>query len=157
VKNLNQQQKWIGLGLIAFGVLFALNLWWLMPIVLITGLAIFIYTQQRKDGNIGRAVQGGLWLLGLAGIFLLRPFVPVPALFLLLAGVSMLLRGHEEKADNVIQQFWNGFRKRNSASAQSHATSVPITPNGPSDTPENPETVGAAHNDIPNTGPTTKL
>lgn len=159
MKNLNQQQWYLGIAMIAVGVLIAFNLWGLLPIALITGLAIFVYTQQRKEGNTARAVQGGLWLLGMAGIILLSHFIPWAALLMLLAGTSLLLRGNEEKVDAFIQQMFKGLRKRDRSSAsQSSATDVPITPNGPNSTPEPPETPGtSSYTDVPNTGPTTRL
>jgi hypothetical protein len=158
LNNLNEQQSWyLGIGLIVFAVLLFFNLWWLVPIVLTAGLAIFVYTQQRQEGNIGRAVQGGLWLMGLALLLLLKSFVQVPAIamILLLAGASLLLRGREDKVDATVQQALRGFRKRESS--QAGATSVPITSADPNGTPQSPEPSGAAYGEPPNTGPTTRL
>ncbi len=99
--NTNRQQSVsIGAILIGVGVLWWLNLWWLLvPGILAVGGAIG-YVQRRTYGRPVEAVQIGLWGMGLGLLFLLGFVWPG---ILLLAGLSILLRGRENEADAAIQ------------------------------------------------------
>ena len=91
--NLNAQQTRIaGFALIAFAVVMILDLWWLLPVAMLGGAGVAIYRRERSIGQINSAVQGGLWGLGLAVLYVLGAIFPG---VLLLGGASLLLRGNE--------------------------------------------------------------
>jgi hypothetical protein len=99
--NLNTQQtRMLGIGLIALAVVIIFNLWSLIPVALLAGGGAYIYRRERSAGRINSAVQGGLWGIGLAVLYLIDFVLPG---VLLLAGASLLLRGKEEQADVRVQ------------------------------------------------------
>ncbi len=99
--NFNRQQnQYVGIALIIFGIFAVLRLWWLVLPLLFVGGGYYLYTQRRATGQINEAVQMGLWGLGL-GLLFLADFI-FPGV-LLLAGASLLLRGNEAKADAWVQ------------------------------------------------------
>ncbi|GAB4109246.1 MAG: hypothetical protein OHK0022_61740 [Roseiflexaceae bacterium] len=100
--NTNRQQSVsIGAILIGLGLLWWLNLWWLLlPAFLAVGGAIG-YVQRRSFGRPVEAVQIGLWGVGLSLLFLIGFVWPG---ILLLAGLSILLRGRELEADAAVQR-----------------------------------------------------
>ena len=62
----------LGGFLIALGLVWWLNLWWvLLPGLLIAG-GVIAYRQRRSLGRPIEAVQAGLWCVGLALLFLDR-------------------------------------------------------------------------------------
>ncbi|HEU4323817.1 MAG TPA: hypothetical protein VFS21_11765 [Roseiflexaceae bacterium] len=121
--NTNRQQSVsIGTIMIGVGLLWWLNLWWLLvPGILAVGGAIG-YVQRRTYGRPVEAVQIGLWGVGLGLLFLLGFVWPG---ILLLAGLSILLRGREIEADTAIQNALARIANRGRA-APSPVQQVPI-------------------------------
>jgi hypothetical protein len=102
MKPFNQRQvRYVGIGLIVCGVLAALQLGRLLPIVGLWTLGISLYSFRRQEGRIAAAINSGMWLIGL-GFLLLWHTVFFPGV-LLLAGLSLLLRGNEWAVDKQIQ------------------------------------------------------
>jgi hypothetical protein len=102
LRNMDQRTlRYIGIGLIAVGAFAALRLWFLLPLLVLGGVGAFLYVERRREGRIAAAVQSGLWLVGM-GVLLLINFV-FPGV-LLLAGASLLLRGHEAQADQRVSE-----------------------------------------------------
>jgi hypothetical protein len=102
LRNMDQRTlRYFGIGLIALGVFAALRLWFLLPLLVLGGVGAFLYVERRREGRIAVAVQSGLWLVGM-GLLLLINFV-FPGV-LLLAGASLLLRGHEAQADQRVSE-----------------------------------------------------
>lgn len=142
---MNRQQNSVVVGavLIGLGIVWWLNLWWLIwPGVLFVAGAM-AYTQRRRLGRTVEAVQAGLWLFGLGLLFLLHFVFPG---ILLLAGASILLRGREYQADDQVQALLSGLRSSRGASRNPlPGQQVPYT------TPETNVT------DTPRVGKTTRL
>ena len=136
--NLNAQQTRIaGFALIAFAVVMILDLWWLLPVAMLGGAGVAIYRRERSIGQINSAVQGGLWGLGLAVLYVLGAIFPG---VLLLGGASLLLRGNEAKVDAKVQEIIERRRARRSFQASSVTPPVaqpPVTveqPRNPNET-----------------------
>jgi hypothetical protein len=100
--NSNRQQSvTIGAALIALGIVWWFNLWWLIgPAALIAGGA-FAYIQRRNLGRQNEAFQIALWCVGF-GLLLLLGFAWPGILFLL--GASLLLRGREYEAETRVRE-----------------------------------------------------
>lgn len=95
--RLNQQQTLvIGTSLIVLGIVMALNLWALLPVLVLGGAGAYLYRERRRIGRTGAAVQSGIWLIGLALLFLIDFVVPG---IIILAGLSLLARGREAAID----------------------------------------------------------
>ncbi len=123
--NFNRNQtKFIGILLIALGMFAIFRLWWLLPALLLGGAGVYIYQRQHKAGRMGEAVQGGLWGLGLALLYLIDFIFPG---VLLLGGASLLLRGHEQNADVRVQNAIT--RVRNFRAKAAVNTSAPASTN----------------------------
>jgi|GEM_PF-761177 len=124
--NSNKQQSMmLGGFLIALGLVWWMNLWWvLLPGLLIAG-GIIGYRQRRSLGRPIEAVQAGLWCFGLALLFLIGG---IWLGVLLLAGVSILIRGRELQVDDRIQAMFAQARSRRRVASQPVTTQqVPIT------------------------------
>jgi hypothetical protein len=123
--NPNKQQSvMFGGFLIALGLVWWLNLWWvLLPGLLIAG-GVIGYRQRRSLGRPIEAVQAGLWCIGLALLFLIGGIWPG---VLLLAGVSILIRGRELQVDDRLQSLFAQARSRRVASPPVTTQQVPIT------------------------------
>lgn len=136
-----KQARYLGIALIVLGVFAVFNLWWLLPTLVLGAAGVYVYTQRRQMGRIGEAIQGGLWLLGLALLVLVGWIFPG---VLLLAGVSLLLRGREHDIDNRVQRLVTRFQNRRyGARVPSTSTSqnVPVqTPPANSEREEQPST-----------------
>jgi hypothetical protein len=123
--NLDRRQQVIaGVFLISLGLLWWLNMWWLLWPGALAVAGVAAYVQRRAMGRTVEAVQGGLWGLGLAALFLLH-FVWPGLLFL--AGASILLRGREEQADTRVQRALTLARRRPAAIQPVHSQHVPVT------------------------------
>ncbi|MCX7859334.1 MAG: hypothetical protein N2385_04530 [Chloroflexus sp.] len=96
----NDQTRFIGLLLVALGVVAIFKLWWLVPIALLAGGGIAIYRRQRSLGRTNEAVQALLWGVGLA---LLSLFNLVWPGILVLGGISLLMLGREAEVE---QRMW---------------------------------------------------
>lgn len=152
--NFNRQQtKYVGLALIALGVFALLRLWWLLPVLLLGGGGVYLYLQRRRMGKVNEAIQFGLWGIGL-GILTMLKFFFFPGL-LLLAGASLLLRGHEAQADSRVQALLSQFmnRRNNASTAMSKTT----TNSAPTYEPAKPTKVTIVEDDQPATGETVRL
>ncbi|NJM08620.1 hypothetical protein HC891_24175, partial [Candidatus Gracilibacteria bacterium] len=65
--NFNAQQtRYAGIALVVLGAVAILNLWWLLPVVALSGVGVYIYRRQRAIGRINEAVQALLWGVALA-------------------------------------------------------------------------------------------
>jgi hypothetical protein len=99
-RNMDQKHvRYLGISLIVLGVLALLNWWGLIPVLILGSVGAHLYTQRRLEGRVPMAVQSGLWLIGMAVLFLLNFIFPG---ILLLAGASLLVRGHEHEADQRV-------------------------------------------------------
>ncbi len=86
----------IGMSLIVLGIVMAFGLWGLLPVLVLSVAGVYLYTERRRVGRIGAAVQSGLWLIGLAVLFLIEFVMPG---IIILAGLSLLARGRETELD----------------------------------------------------------
>ncbi len=143
LRNMDQRKlRYLGIGLIAVGVFAALRLWFLLPLLVLGGIGAFLYVERRREGRIAAAVQSGLWLVGM-GVLLLIQFV-FPGV-LLLAGASLLLRGHEAQADQRVSELLTRM-----------GVQLPGTTNQPAGAQHVAIEQGSAQAE-PNTGETTRL
>lgn len=71
-------------------------MWGLLPVLGLSAAGAYLYTERRRAGRIGAAVQSGLWLIGLAVLFLIEFVTPG---IIILAGLSLLARGREAELD----------------------------------------------------------
>ena len=94
-----KQSVALGGALIGLGIVWWLNLWWLIVPLAMIGGGVLGYQQRRRVGDAIGAVQAGLWLSGIGVLFLLHFLFPG---ILLLAGASILLRGRELQADDRV-------------------------------------------------------
>lgn len=124
--NLNNRrhQAVAGVFLIAVGLVWWLSLWWLLWPGALAAAGVAAYVQRRAMGRVVEAVQGGLWGLGLALLFL-AGFVWPGVLFL--AGASILLRGREDRADARVQALVSRVRRRPTAIVPVRTEQVPLT------------------------------
>jgi hypothetical protein len=150
--NLNKQQSAAtGMFLIGLGLVWWLNLWWmLLPGTLAIGGAM-AYQQRRRMGRTVEAVQVGLWGVGLALLFLLG-FVWPGVLFL--AGASVLLRGREDQLDATVQRVITqlGQRRQTARSVTTQQVTITTQQTQPTQTAVRPSDVEA-----PVVGETTRL
>jgi|HigsolmetaAR202D_1030399.scaffolds.fasta_scaffold00005_16 4-amino-4-deoxy-L-arabinose transferase-like glycosyltransferase len=128
MKQTRPQTYYVGIALIAFGVVALLNLWWMLPIAFFSFIGYRFYTERRNRGQFAEAVQGGLWGFGLALLYLVGFW---PGL-LLLAGASLLARGRESQIDDKVQellgrakQSWTNRSLRPSLSTTTYAPTTP--------------------------------
>lgn len=124
--NLNQTQtRYAGIALIVLGVVAVFHLWWLIPSALLAAGGVAIYRRQRAIGRRGEALQALLWGVGLA-LLLMIDFV-FPGV-LLLGGISLLLRGREDKADERVQAAVARLTRRRTLAATPAQTQVTVVP-----------------------------
>lgn len=114
----------IGVILIALGVVALFGLWELLLPGVLAVVGAMVYTQRRRANRTIEAVQAGIWLFGLALLFLLDFFWPG---ILFLAGMSILARGREFQVDDRIQALLGRVRSRR-ARPSVPAQSTPATP-----------------------------
>lgn len=140
--NNQKQTGLIGAILIGLGVVWWLNLWWMIWPGVLAAAGIAAYYQRRQMGRTVEAVQAGVWLVGMALLFVLSFFWPG---ILFLAGASILMRGREYEIDNRIQRLIGGVGR-----STTHRTTqqVPVM----TQTPQQP-----SENDAATTGNTTRL
>ncbi|HWQ14744.1 MAG TPA: hypothetical protein VNL77_18240 [Roseiflexaceae bacterium] len=138
--NLNidkRQSTIVGAFLIVLGLVWWLNLWWLLWPGALAAAGVAAYVQRRGMGRTVEAVQGGLWGVGLALLFL-AGFVWPGVLFL--AGASILLRGREHQLDDRVQRVLGRARRQPGMAVQPVPTQqVPIATYQP---PAEPPAVG---------------
>jgi hypothetical protein len=152
--NLNKQPTAaLGVFLIGLGLVWWLNLWsLLLPAALLIG-GVVAYQQRRRMGRTIEAVQVGMWGVGLALLFMLG-FVWPGILFL--AGVSVLMRGREDRVDAYVQQAAARARRRTAARAvPSQRVEISAAPPAPIAPPAQPTPVERPS--APTTGETTRL
>jgi len=144
--NINDKRQQLVLGgfLIGLGLVWWLNLWWLLVPAAVGAAGVAAYVQRRAMGRVVEAVQGGLWGVGLA-LLLLLGFVWPGLLFL--AGASILARGREQEVDRRVQSLLGRLRRPNTALQPARSQQVPVTTY-----PQPSETV-----DAPVVGETTRL
>ena len=116
----------LGIFLIAIGLVWWLNLWWLLlPGALMIGGAAG-YLQRRAAGRTAEGMQLALWGIGLGLLFLLG-FVWPGILFL--AGASVLLNGREAQvesyAQNALARVRNRATRRGSPAEQVPVETIP--------------------------------
>ncbi|MEN9936228.1 MAG: hypothetical protein RLZZ387_2807 [Chloroflexota bacterium] len=139
--NLDKRQQAIaGVFLIGLGVVWWLNLWWLLWPGMLAAAGVTAYVQRRAMGRVVEAVQGGMWGVGLALLFLLG-FVWPGLLFL--AGASILARGREHQLDGRVQALIGRARRQPGTAIQrSQAQQVPIATYQPPQSGESGASVG---------------
>jgi hypothetical protein len=142
----NRQTAMVGVGLIVLGVVWWLNLWWLVGPGALAAAGVLAYRRRRSLGRPVEAVQAALWCFGLSLILLTGFWFGV----IFLAGLSLLLRGRELQADAAIQQVVSQARTRRSASRTIASQRVPITTQAPA--PLTPDS-----SDVSAIGATTRL
>ncbi|NJK81655.1 MAG: hypothetical protein HC893_11230 [Chloroflexaceae bacterium] len=127
LKNMDRQKATlIGIGLIVLGVVIALDLWALLPVLVLGTLGGYLYRQRRIEGRIGAAVQSGLWLIGLAFLFLIDFVLPG---LLILAGTSLVVRGREPEIDRRVTALLARVGVQLSTTQYtSNALAVPVQP-----------------------------
>jgi hypothetical protein len=142
----NRQNATIGAFLIVLGLVWWLNLWWLIGPGALAAAGVVVYRRRRDMGRPVEAVQAALWCFGLALILLTGFWLGV----VFLAGLSLILRGRELQADAAIQQAIGQARARRAPARHIPSQHVPITTQAP--TPLSP-----TGNEAPSTGATTRL
>lgn len=141
--NLDRRQQVIaGTFLIVLGLVWWLDLWFLLWPGALAAAGVAAYVQRRAMGRTQEAVQGGLWGVGLAALFL-TGFVWPGLLFL--AGASILLRGREAELDARVQGLLGRVSRRSTAIQPVRSQQVPVT------------TVSVEPSDAPSMGETTRL
>lgn len=139
--NFNKQQSIaLGIALIVLGLVWWLDLWWLIWPGALAVAGVLAYRQRRRMGRPVEAVQAGLWCIGLALLFLVG-FVWPGLLFL--AGVSVLIRGREAEIDAALQATLAQARSRRATPRTITTQQVPITTQPaapPANTTETPAT-----------------
>jgi hypothetical protein len=120
--NANKRQSAVmGIFLIAVGLVWWLNLWWLLlPGALVIAGAMG-YLQRRAAGRMAEGMQAALWGVGLGLLFLIG-FVWPGILFL--AGASVLLNGREAQVESYAQSALSRVRRQGRRS--SHTEQVPV-------------------------------
>ncbi len=154
--RLNQQQTLVlGTSLIVLGVVMALNLWALLPVLVLGGAGAYLYRERRRSGRTGAAVQSGIWLIGLALLFLIDFVLPG---IIILAGLSLLARGHEAAIDARVVGLLArlGVRLPGAAVASTTAAAPPPTPPAIPATPAAPASP-ASSDENATTGETIRL
>jgi TM2 domain-containing membrane protein YozV len=142
-----QQNVVVGAFLIGLGIVWWFNLWWLIWPGLLAAAGVVAYTQRRRAGRKAEAVQVGLWLVGLALLFILHFTWPG---ILFLAGSSILIRGREEQVDDQVQQFIGNLGQRRASQRPLTTQQVPVTT-------QVPVVNTASEGDPSTTGETTRL
>lgn len=156
--NLNKQQSaLLGMFFIVLGLVWWLELWWLLIPGLLIGGGIHVYRKRRQLGRTIEAVQSGVWLVGLGALWLIDSIWPG---ILFLAGASLLLRGREDQFNTWLQR-WAGYgrqagvqvyQRRGRGQAIS-TQQVPITTQNIAATASSPASLPQS----PTTGETTRL
>ena len=142
----NRQTAMVGVALIVLGVVWWLDLWWLIGPGALAVAGVIGYRRRRSLGRPVEAVQAALWCFGLALILLTGFWLGI----IFLAGASLLLRGRELQAEAAIQQVFSQARSRRNPSRTITSQPVPITTHAPA--PLTPDASDAA-----TTGATTRL
>ncbi len=121
----NRRAMALGGALLGLGLVWALNLWWLLLPASLVAAGVIGYRERRKIGRHDEAIQAGLWGTGLAMIVLLGAWLPG---LLILGGTSLLLRGRETAMfDRLLA--WVGLllRRAPAAGRATPAQDVPVT------------------------------
>ncbi len=121
----NRQARFLGITLIALGIIAVFGLWELvLPATLAAG-GWFMYVQRRQMGRTNEAVQFGLWGVGLALLLLvdMLPFFPG---ILVVAGASLLARGREQKIDQRVQRLTGQLQSGRRSPTAPRAQDVPV-------------------------------
>jgi hypothetical protein len=127
--NLKKQQSMIaGLALVGLGIVWWLNLWWLVVPGALAAAGVAVYVQRRRVGRTVEAVQSALWGVGLALLFLLDFMFPG---IVLLIGLSLLARGREDRIDTWLQGGIERARHRGSAIRALTTQRVPVSTEPP--------------------------
>jgi hypothetical protein len=136
--NNNKRQTAIaGIFLIGLGLVWWLDLWFLLLPGALAAAGVVGYLQRRAAGRQDEALHIALWGLGLAVLFLTNFLFPG---ILFLAGASVLLRGREQQAIDRVRSTAMRVRGRVRPSRAAEqvpietvgATIVPISQNGTS-------------------------
>jgi hypothetical protein len=155
MKNTNpERMRYLGIALIVLGVFAALQLWFLLPVVILGSVGAYVYMERRREGRVVAAVQSALWLMGMALLFLVDFIFPG---VLILAGVSLLLRGNEPGVDVRVSGLLSRFGVHLPQPGYTPATtSVPTaTSNTPAPTSSTPAPTSSTSEEY--TGKTTRL
>lgn len=119
--NNKRQTVVMGTFLIGLGVVWWLNLWWLLLPVAFMIAGVVAYLQRRSAGRNDEALQAALWGVGM-GVLFLTSFVWPGILFV--AGASILLRGREGQVETTVRRALT--RVRSNRGSRSTAERVPV-------------------------------
>ncbi|MBC8075068.1 MAG: hypothetical protein H7Y32_03250 [Chloroflexales bacterium] len=150
--NTSQRTVYAGVALIVLGALFLTGMGGLLPALALAGGGVYLYQTQRRAGSVDKALVGGLWGVGLALIWLTGAWL---AGLLLLGGLTVLMRGREQRVDATVQR----YMAQGQAIVQSRRAQRPTTPavQSPPVITRQPSPVTIIQDDVPTTGDTTRL
>lgn len=121
----NRQARFLGIILIALGIIAVFGLWELvLPATLAVG-GWFMYVQRRQMGRTNEGVQFGLWGIGLA-LLLLVGMIPFFPGILVIVGASLLARGREQKIDQRIQRLTGQLQSGRRSPTTPRVQDVPV-------------------------------
>jgi hypothetical protein len=148
----SQRNLYAGIALVVLGALFLTGTGWLLPVLVFAGGGAYLYQTQRRAGNLEKALIGGLWGVGLALTWLTGAWI---AGLMLLGGLTLLLRGREQRVDTAVQRYLGQAQSivQSRRAPRPAATSVQNPP--VSTRPSSPVTI--IHDEAPTTGDTTRL
>ena len=138
-----RQSAVMGIFLIAIGLVWWLNLWWLLLPAALMIVGVMGYLQRRAAGRTAEGMQSALWGVGLGLLFLIG-FVWPGILFL--AGASVLLNGREAQVEaytqSALSRVRSQARRRKSTTEQVPVETIPsmIVPITTAGTPANETT-----------------
>ncbi|MDZ4722040.1 MAG: hypothetical protein SH847_26565 [Roseiflexaceae bacterium] len=121
LNNNKRQTVVMGIFLIALGVVWWLNLWWLLLPAAMIIAGVVGYLQRRSAGRNDEAMQAALWGIGM-GLLFLTSFVWPGVLFV--AGASILLRGREAQVEANVRHAIT--RVRSNRARRSSTERVPV-------------------------------
>jgi hypothetical protein len=126
MNNNKRQTVVMGAFLITLGVVWWLNLWWLLLPAAMVVAGTVGYLQRRSAGRNDEAIQAALWGIGM-GLLFLTSFVWPGILFI--AGASILLRGREAQVETSVRHALTRIRpqRANRSAEQVPVESVPMT------------------------------
>jgi hypothetical protein len=119
--NTNRSTIVMGTFLIGLGLVWWLDLWWLLlPVAMIVAGGVG-YLQRRSAGRANEALHIAIWGVGM-GLMLLLNFLWPGVLFV--AGASILLRGREAEVEATVRRAIT--RVRGGRANRSSAERVPV-------------------------------
>lgn len=150
--NTSQRTVYAGIALVVLGALFLTGTGWLLPVAVFAGGGAYLYRTQRRAGNLEKALIGGLWGVGLALTWLTGAWI---AGLLLLGGLTLLMRGREQRVDTAVQRYLGQAQAFVQSRRAPHSTTP--TMQAPPVSTRQPSPVTIIQDEKPTTGETTRL